>query len=554
MILGIDVGGTRTDTVLISQKGILYTSKTPTTDNLVETIQRALDLALESVDPKGIQRAVFSTTLATNAVVQDRLEPTGMLVMAGPGIDPMAFEVGPSYHVIQGALDHQGFEVRPVHEKEVEERIGLIKAKGIDLLGVVGKFSPRNPDHENTVYGIAKPHFQYISLGHKFSGLLNFPRRINTTYLNSALFPIQKAFVECLSQMLSQKGIHCRKFLLKPDGGTYRLEKSLDMSVLAAQSGPAASVMGAICLDGCRGTSLVLDIGGTTTDMAVVMDGIPLLAPFGAQIGPYKTMIRSLLTRSVGIGGDSLISVDMDGLKIGPKRAGPPAAFGGSHPTPTDAMVVLNLIEEGNAAAAFESISSVGRALGIQDPKAAAQRILKVMAQTIVRHAEAFIEEINSRPVYTIHEVLYEKKVEPDSIVIIGGPARQLALFVSEAFGLPYRVPAFADVANAIGAAVSKVTAEVTLYANTQKGLLLIPEVGLQEKIPYTFKEQDALEKGKEALFELGSLLGTEDHPEIQILERQVFNMVRGFYRTGKNIRIKLGIKPGILPMVGAIR
>lgn len=554
MILGIDVGGTRTDTVLISEKGILSASKTDTTEDLLETIQNALEEALDGVDPKGIRRAVFSTTLATNAVVQDRLAPTAMLVMAGPGIDPSCFEVGPSYHVIDGVLDHQGFEVIPVNRRQVEEKIKVIRSEGIGLLGVAGKFSPRNPEHEQKVYEISKEAFEYISLGHRFSGLLNFPRRIATTYLNSALYPIQRRFVESLSQILAKKGIYCNRFLLKPDGGTYSLESSLHMGVAAAQSGPAASVMGAICLDGCKGTSLVMDIGGTTTDMAIVVDGMPLLAPTGAQIGPFKTMIRSLYTRSVGIGGDSVVYIDSDQLKIGPQRLGPPAAFGGQYPTPTDAMVCLGLLDEGSVTKAHESLKPLGEALGIQDIKELAKRILKTMAEIIYSHAQEFLEEINSRPVYTIHEVLYEKRIEPDALVIIGGPALQLALYVSEAFGLPYRVPRLADVANAVGAAVSKVTAEISLYADTQKGTLIIPEVEHQERIPYTFREQEALEKGKEALIKLANLFGAEGDLEIQVTERQVFNMVKGFYRTGQNMRMRMGLRPGILHLGGCTR
>ncbi len=554
MILGLDVGGTRTDAVVISEKGVVSLSKTPTTEDLLGTIENVLREALVGIDPTQMERAVFSTTLATNAVVQDRLEPTGVFVMAGPGIDPLAFEVGPSYHLIEGILDHQGFEVRPVNRREVEEKIRVLKAQGIDLLAVVGKFSPRNPEHEQTVYEISKGSFGYITLGHRFSGVLNFPRRIATAYLNSALYPVQKRFVESLERILTSKNIHCAKFLLKPDGGTYKLERSVDLGVAAAQSGPAASVMGAICLDGCKGTSLVMDIGGTTTDMAVVVDGTPLLTPIGAQIGPYKTLIRSLLSRSVGIGGDSSIVVEGGLMRIGPTRHGPPMAFGGQYPTPTDAMVALGLLNEGNASKAHIAMKRLGEALGIADIREVSLRVLKTMAGLIKTYALQFIEEINSRPVYTIHEVLYEKRLEPDSLVIIGGPAAQLAVYLSEVFGLPYRVPKLADVANAVGAAVSKVTAEVSVYADTQKGALVIPELEYQERIPYTFREEEALEKGREALLRLAAYLGAEEGQEIQITERQIFNMVRGFYRTGQNMRIKLGLKPGILSSMEVLR
>ncbi len=95
--------------------------------------------------------------------------------------------------------------------------------------------------------------------------------------------------------------------LLKPDGGTVEFQKSLDSPAKIAQSGPAASVMGALALDDCMGTTLVLDVGGTTTDMAVIINGEPLLDPLGVRLGPYRTLIRSLLTHSAAVGGDSQV-------------------------------------------------------------------------------------------------------------------------------------------------------------------------------------------------------------------------------------------------------
>jgi len=120
--------------------------------------------------------------------------------------------------------------------------------------------------------------------------------------------------------------------------------RSAGLPARTAQSGPAASVMGALALDGCRGATLVLDVGGTTTDMAVVLDGMPLLNPHGVKLGPYKTLIRSIITHSLGTGGDSVIQVKTDGkMTVGPLRNGPPVAFGGAVATPTDAMVTLGL-------------------------------------------------------------------------------------------------------------------------------------------------------------------------------------------------------------------
>ncbi len=549
MILGIDVGGTRTDSVLVEKGRVLGFLKIDTKENLLETISEALQELLKGFDPKEIRRGVFSTTLATNAIVQDKMPPAAMMVMAGPGIDPMELEIGPCYHVISGIIDHQGFEVRPVNKQEVLRKAQYIKTHGIDLLGVVEKFSPRNPDHELEVSRVCEPFFSYISLGHRLSGLLNFPRRVNTTYLNASLFPIQRDFSQALELKLGEMGVSSPRLLLKPDGGTIILSKSQEYAVWAAQSGPAASVIGALFLDGCKDITLVLDVGGTTTDMSIVLDGTPILAPLGVELGPYKTLVRSIYTRSVGVGGDSVVVVTQEGkLGIGPERKGPPVAFGGRHPTPTDAMVTLNMLAEGNRQRAAEAVKEIGQKMGIEDVYKASEVILRHTAALIAKAAKDFVGHLNSKPVYTIHEALYERRVEPDRIVVIGGPARQLAPYISDALELPYSVPPYAEVANAIGAAVSKVTAEVSVYANTQKGSLVIPERDLHEKIPFRFTEREALSRGEEALRQLAISLGADGNTlELQVVERSIFNIVKGFYRTGQNMRFRLSVKPGII-------
>ncbi|MBW2093684.1 MAG: hydantoinase/oxoprolinase family protein [Deltaproteobacteria bacterium] len=548
MILGLDVGGTQTDAVLLDDQGVLAETKTPTGEDLLETLRTAVEKVTGAIDPGKIKRMVFSTTMATNAIVQDQLEPAGMIVSAGPGMNPEWFSVGPSFHVVGGCLDHQGFEAMPVDREAVEEAAKAILEKGISVAGIAGKFSVRNPAHELQIAGLLKERFSAISLGHKVSGSLNFPRRIATTYLNAALHRVHEAFMSALMRILNEQSLKAPRYLLKPDGGTIDLASTLHSPAATAQSGPAASVMGALALDGCPGTALVLDVGGTTTDMSVVLAGIPLLEPRGIRIGPYQTLVRSLLTHSIGIGGDSEVTMAKDGsLHVGPRRQGPPMAFGGTVPTPTDAMVALGLLEAGDREAANIAMKKMGDSMGFS-PKVMAQRILETMARSIADSAEAFLARINSRPVYTIHEVLQEEKIVPDSLVVIGGPAPQVGPFLGEALGLPHRVPKHFGVANAIGAAVARVTAEITVQADTERGSLVIPEAGIDQKIPYRYQSRDAMSFANEVLRDQAVKIGADpDSLEISVIEEQVFNMIRGYARTGQNIRIKLCITPGII-------
>ncbi len=121
MILGLDVGGTQTDAVLLNQHEVVSETKTPTGDDLLETLREFLKKTLYGIRPEQVERMVFSTTLATNAIVQDQLVDVGMIVSAGPGVDPRAFEMGPAYHVVQGCLDHQGAEALPLDRDAVIE-------------------------------------------------------------------------------------------------------------------------------------------------------------------------------------------------------------------------------------------------------------------------------------------------------------------------------------------------------------------------------------------------------------------------------------------------
>jgi N-methylhydantoinase A/oxoprolinase/acetone carboxylase beta subunit len=548
MILGLDVGGTQTDAVLLNRHEVVAETKTPTGDDLLETLREALQKTLHGVHPDQVERMVFSTTLATNAILQDQLVDVGMIVSAGPGMDPRAFEVGPAYRVVQGCLDHQGAEAIPLDRGAVLEASERIKTLGIKHLGVVTKFSVRNPAHELRIAEWAGDGFAHVAFGHRISGTLNFPRRIATTYLNAALHDLHRGFVDALNTTLAEMGLRAPRYLLKPDGGTVEFTRSLDSPAKIAQSGPAASVMGALALDDCMGATLVLDVGGTTTDMAVIINGEPLLDPVGVRLGPYRTLIRSLLTHSTAVGGDSQVRLDAAGrLRIGPLRLGRPMGFGGQTPTPTDAMITLGLLHHGDRERARRSMEDLGAAMG-EDANGASERILERMAESISDSAMAFVHAINARPLYTIREVLERKRVEPEAIVLIGGPAPQMARYLERALRLPCRVPPHYGVANALGAAVARVTTEVTLQADTERGSLAIPEADIFLEIGNQFTVDDAFNLAREVLEAQALQTGAgPGPPDVTVSERQVFNMIRGYYKTGQNIRISMSITPGLI-------
>ena len=346
---------------------------------------------------------------------------------------------------------------------------------------------------------------------------------------------------------MAEKRITAPCYILKADGGTIELPQSADTPAQTILSGPAASIMGTLPFVKPGQDAVILDIGGTTTDIAVLADGIPLLEPLGVTLGGYKTLIRGLRTRSIGIGGDSTVRIVQGRLAIGPERTGPAVAFGGADPTPTDAMVVLGLLQIGNRQAAGQALQTLAGQMNHSLPELA-EMVFSLTCDLISQAVMDVIEEINSQPVYTIHELLEGKTIVPKALYVVGGPAAVMAAPLGQRLEYPSHVPENAEVANAIGVALSRTTAEVALLADTERGVLTVAEEGLQMPISKRFTREEAIGFAREKLLEKARRLGaSEQDMDMEITEDQVFPMVRDFYATGKNIRIKVQIKPGLL-------
>jgi N-methylhydantoinase A/oxoprolinase/acetone carboxylase beta subunit len=548
MILGIDVGGTHTDAVLIDHGGIKRKAKVSTdAKNLVHSLLNVTSVLLGDENPEKLERVVLSTTISTNAIVQRKTDRVGMVLASGPGVHPSQLTLEKDVHFISGYVNHRGMEVSKVNEAEVMQIKKYFKADGIENVGIVGKFSTRNPRQELQIRDFLKDDLTQISLGHRMSGHLNFPRRIATTYLNAAVSKLYGRFVQEVLTFVRHQGISVPIYILKADGGTFDITQSLEFPVQTILSGPAASIMGILAMSRCREDAIALDIGGTTTDIAIFADGVPLLEAFGVRIDEHKTLIRGLRTKSIGLGGDSCVRFDNEKLTIGPDREGPAAAFGGQCPTPTDAMIVLGLTRIGDREKAVAAITQIAEKM--HSPiEEAAKRIFDQACQTIVLQIKRVIEEINNQPVYTIHEMLDGKKLKPKTLHVVGGPAEPMAPYLGQLLNCPVFIPEHAEVANAIGAALARTTAELTILADTEQKMLTIAEDGYQTAIPSHFGREDAIRIGREKLREKAIKMGAaEEDIEMEVIENQEFNMIKQFYTTGKNIRVKLQVKPGLI-------
>jgi N-methylhydantoinase A/oxoprolinase/acetone carboxylase beta subunit len=554
MILGIDVGGTHTDAALIDGCRVVKKAKVPTDNDsiLLSLLEVTKEIIDNSVIPL-LERVVLSTTISTNAIVQNKIERVGMLISSGPGVSFDSLNVCPDTHFLSGSINHRGKEMETLNAEEAKRALAHLTSSGIKNIGIVGKFSIRNPKHEFELMELARNQADHVTIGHNMSGRLNFPRRISTTFLNEAVWRIYREFVHNVSDFISRRGVNVPIYILKADGGVMELSGSAEFPVQTILSGPAASIMGIMATTRCKTDSFALDIGGTTTDISVFAEGVPLLEPFGVTIENKKTLIRGLRTRSIGVGGDSVVRMEKGALAIGPDREGPAAGLGGLFPTPTDAMIVLGLTTIGDFQKACNALAPLAESLccGVKD---AAMKIYTETCRKIASASVEFLNEINDAPVYTIHEMLDNRKLEPENLFAVGGPAREMAgeiaRLLKTEFDIPCdpQIPVNYEIANAIGAALSRTTAELTVLADTERRLLTIAEEGSQSPIPATFTLAQTAGVCRERL--RARMVNTDNfnvEPEIEIVESQEFNIVDEFYTVGRNIRVKGQIKPGII-------
>ncbi len=549
MIIGIDVGGTHTDAVLLDGFKIKKKAKVITDqENLIKSLMEATEKVFGGEDPDELEKIVLSTTISTNAIVQGKTDRVGMILAAGPGLSPEMLSINEDTHFISGYVNHRGIRVTGTDRGEVSGIGDIFEKEGINHVGIVGKFSTRNPGLETEIGHIIDGRFKHVSFGHLMSGNLNFPRRIATTYLNAAIWDPYNAFVKNVMEYVGRTNTTAPIYILKADGGTSKISQSAGYPVRSILSGPAASVMGILSMTNDNKDAVALDIGGTTTDIAIFAGGAPLLEPLGVTIEGHKTLIRGLLTRSIGIGGDSRVRYEDGRLVIGPERDGPAAAFGGPSPTPTDAMIALGLTDIGDRQKALKAVEEIARVKNYSIEEMA-KEMFDLACCKIISAVNEMLRDINNKPVYTVHEIFEGKKIKPEVVYIVGGPARPMAPYIDRMLGFPSCIPEHAEVANAMGAALARTTTELTLLADTEKGEMIIAEEGIQASIPREFTREDAIRMCKDKLRERALRMGAQkDDLDIEIIEDQAFNMVRGMgYTVGKNIRIKAQVKPGLI-------
>lgn len=554
MYVGIDVGGTSTNAVLLENGLVRDYATVPSSADIITSLLEALDQIMMNVSPKLIERVVLSTTLITNLIAENKYAPVGLILIPGPGLSHSHYKFHTDTFILSGVVDYRGREIMPLCESEIEQAINSLSAKGYKKVAVVGKFSVRNNRHEidvgSKINGM-HTHWQ-VEMGHQVAGQLNFPRRVVSTMLACATRDKYSFFVESVQEALAKRGIEGAVYILKADGGTMPLNKVNGIPIETIFSGPAASTLGVQALIPPGETAVVVDIGGTTTDLALILSGQPLLSSKGAPVHEQLTQVRALAVKSVAVGGDSLIKQVGQEIQVCPERMGPPFCMGGPMPTPTDALRVLGLIEVGDSEEARKALDRLGWPLGMGHSEVA-KKIISQVVDVIAQQIENMFSQWEQEPAYRVWEVLQKRKVRPNIVVGVGGGAAGFITQIAAKVDCNPVLPAYAPVANAIGAAVAIPTLQIDLRVDTERGFYTVEQEGYQGKIEKAqFTEKDALFladewlKKKAQKYGLSNLVGNTE-----ITRRDVFNLVRNWSTTGKIYDVCVQTPRGIIGHIG---
>jgi N-methylhydantoinase A/oxoprolinase/acetone carboxylase beta subunit len=551
MLIGIDVGGTYTDGVLFSEGAVVHIVKHPTdSGDLQKTLLSVLDELLAKSEGKRIRRIVLSTTLVTNLLASGRGERTALVLLPGSGLPFSSYSISPDTWFLKGSIDFRGREIEKPDEKEIANVLKEIDSKGIRRVAVAGKFSNRSDLHECLVKKIIRKDYPRMEVctSNETSGRLNFPRRAATCYYTAMTMTEWNSFADGIGKAINTRIPGCELHILKADGGTITLEASRMRPCETVFSGPAASTLGGTALAMNKLNSVVVDIGGTTSDISLLISGQPLYASKGATIGGQLTHIRSFAVNSIAMGGDSPVCGDSGELSIGQARLGPAACFGGETPTVTDAFNILLNLNIGDAAASRAKLDPVARQAG--QPlevfcRMAADRVIEALRKSI----KDMFHQWEDEPAYKVWEVVHSRKFRLDQVIGIGAAAPAIVPMLAGELGVNHFLHRYSPVANALGAALARPTLAVQVHVDTQNRVYTVSPGGASGKVENrNYQMEDARELALRHLKEMGSRRGLAEYAgEAEVFLEEQFNVIRGWDRAGKLFDVGIEIKPGFV-------
>lgn len=345
VFLGVDTGGTYTDAVIVDEAAsrVVGSAKSLTTrDDLALGIGRAIDAALTKagVSPRDVALVSLSTTLATNALVEGQGERVALVFI---GFDEADLERGGLVAALKGdpvirvagGHGHAGQELAPLDLPTLEAAVAALAGEVMGF-AVASRFATRNVAHEVAARDlIRRVSGRPVTCSHELSAQLNGPKRALTAVLNARLIGLIDRLVAACERHLAVVGIDAPMMVVRGDGALISSAMVRERPIETILSGPAASIVGARWLTE-ETDALVSDIGGTTTDVALLRDGLPEIDPLGARVGPFRTMVEAVAMRTTGLGGDSEVHLRTEGLdgglRLGPRRLVPVSLLAVDYP------------------------------------------------------------------------------------------------------------------------------------------------------------------------------------------------------------------------------
>ncbi len=320
--LGIDAGGTYTDAVLLNSDDgrVLQANKALTTyPDLIFGIREALD-GLDQKLLSDVSLVCVSTTLATNTILENTGYPVGLILIGKAGI-PADRKI--EYIIqVRGGHNSAGNEVEPLDIQPVEDFILKVKNK-VSAFAVSSYFSVRNPEHELQVKeSVMQLTGLPVVCGHELSQDLGVYERGVTAYLNAQLIPLTNQFMQAVTSEIKKRNIEAKLMMLKCDGSMVSIGEALKKPIQSIFSGPAASLLGASHLSGFE-TCAVVDVGGTSTDVSMMHEGLPEISDQGAVVGKWQTKVKALRMETSAVGGDSHVWILNHDIHVGPRRVIP---------------------------------------------------------------------------------------------------------------------------------------------------------------------------------------------------------------------------------------
>ncbi len=446
MRIGIDVGGTNTDAVLMQGTRVIAAAKMPTSADVLTGIRGAIARLLGSarVDPDKVRVVTIGTTHFTNAVVSTiGLAPTAAVRLslpAGSAVSPMSdwpaeltSALGPHIYEAEGGFEFDGRPIAALDYSQLGRIAAELRERRINSLALTSVFAPLKADAELAAQAFFRKELPgvRISMSHEI-GRVGLLERENATIINAALLELAEVATDAFRGALQDSGIRAPLYLSQNDGTLMEVERARRFPVTTFSSGPTNSMRGAALLSGLA-SCVVIDIGGTTTDIGVLTGGFPRQATTHVEIGGIRTNFRMPDLLSLGIGGGSL--VDLESRSVGPRSVGfrltrEGLVFGGATLTASDVAVAAGAADIGER----ERVAHIDRS-----------------------QARAVLDRIAERIAEAVDRVQASKETLP--VVLVGGGA----ILIDRGLpGLGQVIrPPHADVANAVGAAIAQVGAEV---------------------------------------------------------------------------------------------